>query len=334
MDRLIAHYRIELEGGLQVKLHDEDRPDFLAPVGDFEVTIVLAERGNASSRLKTERLHTSECTALELSVYRAEPEALPAIAQTEQGGRDMSARAAYFGSREPLYRQAAEEALRRLSLFFQYRLHQPQADELARQHMALMNPQWRDETGREIDPGMHTFAARWMTGKGFGIIPFARKHGQKLSHALRKSLVPSLQEELLEDARSAAMRGNIRRAVLELAIACEVAVKRKFFGRSTGGQTLAFLEDQKGFQLPVVQLLDSGAREVFGQSFKDHSPKALEDIEHLFRCRNKVAHRGRPVFRPVRGGNVAVQTATMATVEEWLASARALLVWLKKLRRR
>jgi hypothetical protein len=176
--------------------------------------------------------------------------------------------------------------------------------------------------------GEGVFVARDVPPR-LGVIPFQKKHGRHLQRALCRKYVPKLHEEFLSDAQESAFQGNIRRAVLELAIACEVAVKGKFFGRSTGGRTLDYLKDQRNVQVRVLELVDRAAREVFGESFKDSKATAYTDLDYLFQCRNKVAHRGRPVFRDERG---TMQTATVELLERWLNSARVLFVWMKTLK--
>lgn len=75
----------------------------------------------------------------------------------------------------------------------------------------------------------------------------------------------------------------------------------------------------------VLDLLDPVSREAFGNSFRSEHPDEYRDIDHLFRCRNKVAHRGELSYRDDRGTRVSVN-ATM--VSRWWNSILVLVKWL------
>jgi hypothetical protein len=255
------------------------------------------------------------------------------VSREESDAPPPTARVPYFSSRTGSYAKAAAEALNRLTFFFRYRLHQPFLEEIAHTHQVFQNPQWFDENEVDVGHGPTVDRPSFNTPTRFGVIPFQKKHEKRLTRAISQKRVPQIHEEFLSDAQASAVRGNIRRAVLELAIACEVAVKRKFFGRATGKRTvdrlLRYLDDNGDIRPRVIDVVNKAAKAVFGNSFKDFHQAAFADLNQLFQCRNKVAHRGQPVFHNQTG---AMQTATDGDVERWLDSARVLFVWLKTLR--
>lgn len=328
MKRLTAQYQIELTEGLAVKGSDSYLPSFTTIIDGFDVTITFVSQWpGAGSKLKNERLMTRDYKVIHLTVSREESDAPPLI-RNEAGGFNFAAQAPYFSSRTGSYAKVAAEALNRLIFFFRYRLYQPFLEEIAHTHQIFRNPRWLDENEDEVGHGPIVDVLSLHTPTYFGVIPFQKKHEKRLTSAIGGKRHPKLYEEFLSDAQTSCLRGNVRRAVLELAIACEVAVKRKFFGKSSGGRTLEYLEDHRNIDVRVIDLISKGAAEVFGANFKDFDEPAYADLDHLFRCRNKVAHRGRAVFRDQHG---TMQTATIAIIERWLESARKLFVWLKKL---
>lgn len=329
MTRLTAIYKVQLDVPLVIKRRDGDCPTFQATIEGFEVIISLTDQFMAGIRSKTERLMTHACHLLEVSVTQKESETPPPPVRTEKGGYDYGVQAAYFEFRRQPYAKAAAEALNRLFLFLRYRLHQPLLAEIVHWHQPLQNPKWVDETGADLGHGAFVFMSQEFPRR-FGVIALQAKHDQRLNRALGRRLVPKLYEELLCDAHEAALHGNMRRAVLELAIACEVAVKQKFFGGSSGGRTLEYLEDKGRFQVPVVELIGNAAQDVFGETFKIAHNAEYVNIENLFNCRNKAAHRGRLIFRPQNSPVQCIVTAEV--LNQWLSSARMLFVWLKKLR--
>jgi hypothetical protein len=75
----------------------------------------------------------------------------------------------------------------------------------------------------------------------------------------------------------------------------------------------------------VLDLLDRVSLEAFGNSFRTEHPNEYRDIDHLFRSRNKVAHRGELSYRDDRGTRMRVDSAMVA---RWWDSIQALVEWL------
>jgi hypothetical protein len=330
MERLVARYTIQLDECLVVKRARDNYPTYTALIDDFEVSITLSNEFTDGILSGAERLMTCNCHEIEVTVSRKETEAPPRQATPESGGTEYNAWVNYFLPRTQRYAENASEALRRLFLYFRYRLRQPLLESISPTSRYLANPTWLDETG-----AVAGYSAKvWVAGdfpREFGVIPLQAEHDQRVCRALSRRLVPSLHAELLADAQAAALRGNVRRAVFELAVACEVAIKAKFYGRGVGGRTLEHLEQKRQLNVVTIDLIAKPAEHIFGQNFMTSHRASYDDLDQLVKCRNEVAHRGRPIIRDSRG---LERMANAADLERWLCSARELFVWLKKLRQR
>ena len=138
-----------------------------------------------------------------------------------------------------------------------------------------------------------------------------------------------LYEELLSDAQAAILQKNCRRGLLELAIACEIAIKQKFFRKKTpAGDIFEYLEDSRRLNVPAKELIDGGAKQAFGTSFKEEFSSDYQNIDFLFRCRNKIAHRGEIKYKDNSG---TIHNVDEATIKKWWVSVAILLDWLKGL---
>jgi hypothetical protein len=109
------------------------------------------------------------------------------------------------------------------------------------------------------------------------------------------------------------MQGNLRRAVIEMATACEVLTKELF----------AKKERRVSSKIPVA--LDTGAKKAFGVSFKEDHPKDWQHIEYLFQCRNDAAHGSVPNYK--KDGNP--QNMDFASLQNWWESLETLIAWVR-----
>ena len=74
----------------------------------------------------------------------------------------------------------------------------------------------------------------------------------------------------------------------------------------------------------VLDLIHIGGMALLGKSFRDVDMIAYTDIDHLFRARNKVAHRGEAVFRDDKGH---LHTVDMKLLNRWWRSIEKLFDW-------
>lgn len=252
----------------------------------------------------------------------------------------------FFIIRTREFQVVAMEALSRIILFFKFKLHNPLLyyihpdslliDFLAKEGQAL-RPKWIvDENEVEltenilkiINPKVISIPNfGFLTTKIGNIKKFTTDLGNQLIDALNNKIEPELYEELIADAQAAAFQGNVRRGVLELAISCEVFVKQSFFNKSSiSGLAFEYLDDKQKIKYRVLDLIDDIAKYCFGESFKDNNSKDFEKIDHMFRCRNKIAHKGEIRFKDDKGTLLEVDHKML---EEWFESFYCLVNWLK-----
>jgi hypothetical protein len=108
-------------------------------------------------------------------------------------------------------------------------------------------------------------------------------------------------------------KDNLRRAVLEIAIACETTVKQAFFDKTTlAGAAFEYLEDKGKVRITVKEMIDSVSKQTFGKSFREDHKSHYDNIDFIFRCRNKAAHRGELTYRDDSGAMHSVNNETLA----------------------
>lgn len=207
------------------------------------------------------------------------------------------------------------EAINRVIQYCKYVKRHPNLREigvldLLDQRTALWNPDWRTLEGDSIHVSDTPLSSDILVAEGigllqpnlFGIEPVMDDEGTAIEHYFQNPPPIALSDQLLTDAQGAAWNGNIRRAVLELAITIEVFVKNKFFQQGQiAGAAFEYLEDKGRETVKVIELLDGAANYAFGESYKAAFADAYRHIDHVFRCRNKVAHRGEARFRDDHG---------------------------------
>ena len=215
--------------------------------------------------------------------------------------------------------------------FFKYNLRNPLLKEwiiydFLKDEYAFYNPEWLDMNGNLID-GVDFEVKSGIIGiEGIGFLNenfLGIQHyssvlsEEALQQALNEDVTYQLYEELISDAQTAAFEGNNRRAVLELAIATEVFIKNFFFKSNP--------DDKNKLNVRPIDLIDLDAKSAFGTSFKQYSPSDYKNIDHLFRCRNQIAHQGKLGFRTDNDDWIE---ATNDTVNDWWKSVRQLIQWL------
>jgi hypothetical protein len=263
-----------------------------------------------------------------VKVSREEIDQPPPVHPDERGTMDYTIQAGYFDQRTKEFGAAAREAVNRLIRFFRYSLKTPYVEDVPVGHQCFRNARWTDERDREIGKGAMVVVAERTPGMHgeLGVVRLTPDLSESLQRFLEQPSAIPLFDELLSDAQTAWFAGNLRRSVLELAVACEILVKRRFFaGESPAGAAFDYLEDQGQIRVRVVDLLDRVSREAFGNSFRNAHPREYRDIDHLFRCRNRVAHRGELSYRDDKGTRVRVEAAMVAS---WWESISVLVEWL------
>lgn len=234
------------------------------------------------------------------------------------------------------------DVLNRLISYFKYEKRHPNLRELSffdllKQEEQFCNPTWQTLEGiplavsaNQVSSGVISIPGiGWLREDYFGISLFTADESQNLERWISMTDHDiGLGDQLLSDAQGAALSNNIRRAVLELVISIEVVVKSAFFKQAKiAGAVFEYLEDKGRETIKVVELLDGASASAFGESFKTAFPKSYKDIDHAFRCRNKVAHRGEVKFRDDAGN---WHTPDNELLRQWWASTIEMFNWLQE----
>jgi len=333
MLRLTAKFIVQLSNGNMLVCRDlTEELRYGAKIEGFDVKICLNPDFQVYRNLfEHSKPETNEDPYFGLSrilvLVTGQEEVDPPPVRVMDGITTYEERWRYFEERKPAYRAIAWTVLDRTIRYFKYRLHNPLLSTPSQYSKSLQNPSWTDNTGQELK------TAGW-TGVGhhlpqlasFGVRRLSANEDLNLEQALESPVEPELHEELLADAQTAIYEGNLRRGALEMAIACEVAVKQVFFAKSSiAGEAYEYLESKRKVAVSVPELIDGAAKQAFGESFKAAHPLAFENVSYLFQCRNKIAHRGETWYRDKKGTRHELDRDTLAT---WWKAVEDLLNWL------
>lgn len=330
MPSLTAKFTLPVSANWLISWPDAPVPKLAFTSGSFDVEINLASELRRVFKDKGDPYWTQKIQTIEVLVTRNDEEQVPEIILTPDGSRDMKERAKFFSFRHQQYKEKALEVSNRLLQFVQHSLHTPLVKPITETEPSLHNPTWYDQLGNELETGFGSAIASFIRSPSkIGVNVFTTQHMSALVEHMKSSEQPSLFEELLSDAQAAWFQKNLRRAVLELAICAEVMVKRTFFAKeSPAGAAFDYLEDKGRISIRVLELLDVIAEEAFSRNYRKECPLGFRSIDYLFRCRNKIAHRGDLLFRDDKG---AIVEADFPMVEAWWVAVLDLKNWLKSL---
>ncbi|MEA4906189.1 MAG: hypothetical protein VB089_01130 [Anaerolineaceae bacterium] len=336
MERLIAKYHIELDYPILVKRSDTDILQYQLIIDDAEVEVWLIVDWDTRNKFKNERFWTSFVNCVEITVSLSEQEIPPPAEVTPKDGHGSYYEIEqYFKKRITKFTEIAKKVYRRLVKYFKYVHGSPYlVDEGELSRFPL--PLWSDEKGTELwKTESRVYIVPCAPGESkpeFGIIKFTKTDDKKLVTALRKEIKVTLYQEIMSDAQAAILKRNYRRGILEMAIACEIAVKQAFFTESTiSGVAYEYIENQGRVNVRPIDLISNVAEYVFGENFKSVNETAYKNIDYLFRCRNKIAHRGQISYRDDSG---VWHQPNLDTLRDWWTSLEEMLNWLYKKNRK
>jgi hypothetical protein len=257
----------------------------------------------------------SSVYALKLKISRVEKEPIP-----------HDNRQNFLSLRADEYRKIAIEAMTRIFYFFKYKLRNPFI-EMPNYGLFDKDATWSingEPIGRM---GAVAILDKLMGNAGqLDIEQLTVANQSDFEATLNSPLTITITQEYLSEAQTAIIRRDFKKAVIDLAIACEVGIKTAFFKSDFSYDVLNALEDSRKIEVSPLEMIQAIAKRVLGKGFKDFSAAAYEDIENLFRCRNKVAHRGELTFT---AGNSGKKTADIQLLEKWWISTQVLLEWLR-----
>lgn len=343
MARLTATFQITLPEPFLCERPERERPldppltaddrIFRLNVNDFAVEIELggfsgSSRGSGGGPMAT------EITSLVFRVTRDEADSPPVVEPAEDGTIDWTALQEYLWEKGKEYIVVVEQVIERMSAYFRFRAgHALVQLHPERGQPHFLNPVWTDEMGKTVWNRKSSFvfggSASLHLYPRFDVTAYRPSDRLALMAALEQPLELDLYEELLADVRDAVAMGNLRRAVLELAIACEVAVKQIYFNpESYADAAYSYLEEKGRVRARVLDFVDAIAVHTFGRSLRTEDAQCFQRLVYMFRCRNRIAHRGILIFRDDQGNEV---TADSARLLDWWSAVRKTIDWLKAL---
>jgi len=325
MPKIVANFNIGLPGLCIVSLPEVEEISIKCTIADFEVNVDLHSDSFFQSGEDDGKYWTYAFNRAVVRVIRDEKDAPP----LKEEGKLLQSQ--YLSQRSGEYGEAAREALNRIIKFFKYKLRNPFLQEFQPGHRSFADgyAKWSELSGNILGEAIRTFVYERVPGES-GELSVKKLRPELISDlqaAMEEPIEPTLTEQILSDAQTAIFKKNFRRAVIELAIACEISVKRSFFSLdSPAGAAFDYLEDRSKVKVTVIEMIHKVALEAFGVSFKKDHPKQHECIDHLFRCRNKVAHRGELILRDDQD---LKKTVDYELISEWWEAVNILLEWLK-----
>jgi hypothetical protein len=335
MEHLVAKYRIELEHPIYVRRSETDELKYGLNINDAYIEVLLIPSKGSKEKHKNERLGAFAVDYVELSISLPENEKPPPADITPKDGHGSYYEIEqYFDKRIKKYTDIAKIVYQRLLKYFKYRKGTPYLFDIDKlSHFPL--PIWFDENGEEIwKTRNRAVYVRWTPGWSkveFGIEEFRKSDDKSLISAIKNDVDLTLYQEIMSDAQAAILQNNYRRGILEIAIACEIAVKQAFFAESTvSGVAYEYLENQGRVNVRTIDLISNVAEYVFGENFRLVNETAYRNIDYLFRCRNKIAHRGQVTYRDDNG---VWHQPDRDTLRNWWASLEELLSWLNAKKR-
>jgi hypothetical protein len=328
MSQLVAHFEVELPGRCLVALPDEGDVSLDCTYKEFTIHIALIRSHASGAKEKDDKYWTRALCGAKLDASRHEIDNPPPVVPDEKGIRDYNIQAGYFRERIKSYAEAACQSINRVIRFFKYDLNTPYLAEFDLEDQCFQNAKWTNVDGEEVGKGAYSVIVPAMPGiwGDLGVKKLTPERLAQLQDALANHPMPTLFQQIQADARTALFERQVRRAVLELAIACEMLVKQSFFSEGTvSAASFEYLEDKSKVSVRVSELIDGVAKQAFGASFREDHPDHFKNIDHLYRCRNKVAHRGALSYRDDNG---FLHDVDETVAKSWWTSVDQLQNWL------
>lgn len=329
MYKLTATYLLPLSNSLRLQREKNDTLEYFLIIDDFSVVIRIINDGHPLVEMPGE-LAITLASQVEVCVTRDEKEAPLSLPKNSYGGRDLSERSKWIRTRQDDYKKVALRATNRLFIFFKYVQRTPDLQLLREHTEGLLNPTWTDDSGEKVETGIVAIECTFLASSGrqlLGERAFTHADDEALRDALQSDQDVTRAQEFLSNAQTSIVEKNYGRAVLEMAIACEVAIKQAFFKAATpAGAAFEYLERKRKVDLRSIELLHGPALEAFSASFKEIYPTEYQHLDNLFRCRNRVAHRALAQYRDDTG---VLHSVDRKNLEIWWQAIEQLFQWLQ-----
>lgn len=331
MKELSATYGIELSQCVYAKAEEESAYHFTTRINDYQVEIDLRPQvpGQTISRVAEKEIQYC-LWDIEIKVAKEVPDEIFDVLRTKE--RDnLGEHRDYILELDRQYKVVAKKAFKHLFLFLKYSLGTPLLGRTSDYDKDFINPMWTDTDGKIVPPifRVHRIENDFLNySDKLGVKMLTAQMGPDVDRALQIETAVELYREILHDAQSAVFEGNYRRAVLEMAMASEIAIKQTYFENSTvPGRAFEFMEEKQKIDMKVTDYICGVARYAFGETFEDASTKSdFINIQYLFRGRNKIVHQGELSFRDDKARSHAID---FATILGWWSSVERLIAWLE-----
>jgi hypothetical protein len=329
MNRLAARYDLHLSHGLVLRRAENDYPSYTTTMGEFEVVVSLRPNAYTSTTSKNGRYLTHHCRHIRIHCSRPDTERPPFPLRTSSGECDYSNQTKYFECRKPPYARAAATVASRFLVFHKYVLHQPFISHVDFRHVTFQNPVWMDEAGVEVGK-QYVFSVAHDLHTSFGVTPVRKSLDGRVQRSLKNDYDPKLHEELLANALNAAFSNNLRLAVIELAMACEVAIRYEIPNKTiTARPPHERSPALRASSHDETTLIDTLSETGFGRGFSGDQEREYNCIQELLQCRAEVTFSGRLQYSDQQG---IVHNVTSEILEAWFEATHTLIKWLKALR--
>jgi hypothetical protein len=311
MERLVARFSITLAEPILVEDKEAAIRTFNVAHGAYQVEVTWGEEDVPFHMwMSGSRRPCYGLSLLTISVSHPDTESYP---------EEHDKRVSYIKPRLEAYVNVAAVVTNRLIKYFKFTLGNPLLQEITPQQLISSNPQWIDENGTPLARAIVHFQSQGPVGlrhfPGFGIKVFTPRQSDDLEEALKADNTYELYEALRADARAALVQENPRRAVLEMAISCEVVTK-EFCSK----KAITVGSDS----VPVI--LNTVLKRELGTGFSDSHKEHWHNIEYLFQARNKAAHGENLGYNDKYG---FPQPVNYETLRNWWDSLDTLIAWIR-----
>lgn len=333
MVRLIATVEFALPEGLLFEAPSEDkfseveRGLFNFSIENFDLRIWLRHRASYSRKLKDAPLGVTSGTYVRVEVSRDEPDHPPARLAEVAGTAETAPLSEYALHKQQHYGGIAAAGVRRLLAYFRYEAGNPLLGADVRlPAQVFANPTLTLAEGEVVWDRTSTAVAeefacvreypRW------DIKPFRAGNEEQLERYLANEPTVALHDEIRAEARDAIARGDLRRAIVDLAVAAELAIKALLLRESPAADMWTHFEQQGRLRIGVILMLEA-AEQIYSTPFGH-----MGDLKNLFMCRNQIVHHGKKRYRQNSG---PWKFADRTVLASWWNAVSALVAWLNSL---
>lgn len=328
MIKITTKYEFNLENGILLKRTKLDEIVFNYNLEQYEIKLILKHEGGYA---QINKIYSFIISKVQLDITTTFEKDIPEIIENEKS-RNLAHRAKYFHEIERSLYPIAYKIINQFIHFFKYYLKQPKLEFFKESYHSFHDPKYYNEAGSIIETGSIRLMGTMYKPDDYlktGSKEFTSEFDNDFINYMKDPPKLELYKEILSDAQTAFFDKNYRRAILEMAISCEIATKHKlFFENEKTGLIFNYLEDKNKINVRVLELIDGASKYVFNKSFKETNKNDYNNIDFLFRTRNKIVHRGEMSFIDDNG---KIHHPDQKEIYKWWDSINKLFDWINQL---